>query len=130
MEGVKDWDDDDDANGERPDSIQVNLLNGSKVVETVTVDQWSAWHYDFNASPVDSSGKFIDYTVAEAKVPDNYTATVNGMNLTNTYQAPHLLYTLPFTGGIGYSYTTLAFVFTGVAVVAGGFALLPKRRKQ
>jgi hypothetical protein len=95
-------------------------------VETQTVDQWSAWQYDFTSSPIDSSGRFIDYSVAEASVPDGYKATTNGLDVTNT--STSFLSSLPFTGGTGYSYTTLALAFAGVAMTAGGVAVVAARR--
>ncbi|MCI1984390.1 MAG: Cna B-type domain-containing protein [Bifidobacteriaceae bacterium] len=128
MEGVKNWDDDNDATGQRPSSIDVNLLDASgKTVETQKVDQWSAWQYGFtDASPIDSSGNFIKYTVSEASVPSGYKASYDGFDITNT--STSLLSMLPFTGGTGYSYTTLALSFAGIALAAGGVAIVASKR--
>jgi hypothetical protein len=129
MEGVKNWDDDNDAASIRPDSIKVNLVDGSgKTAETVTATQWSSWHYDFDSSPVDANGNFINYTVAEAQIPNGYVPSSEGLDLTNKLGT--LLSALPLTGGTGYSYTSLALVFAGVAVIAGGTAGLVGRGRR
>jgi hypothetical protein len=127
MTGVKNWDDGNDMAATRPTSLDVNLKSGGKTVETVTTTQWKAWEYDFSASPVDASGNFIDFTVEEATVPDNYKESVDGFNITNTYTG--FLSSLPFTGGTGNSFAALALVFAAVSFAAAVGALVVQKRR-
>ena len=77
LAGVKYWSDDNDAQGMRPESIDVNLLANGKVVDTVTVTAEDGWAWSFDELPVyDASGAKISYTMAEAEVPAGYEATV------------------------------------------------------
>jgi hypothetical protein len=88
------WDDNNDQDGKRPDSIQVQLYaNGEKSGDPVTLSEsntnkWTAtWD---NLDKNDSSGKAIAYTVKESGVPDGYKSEVSGnvadgFTITNTH---------------------------------------------
>ena len=75
IEGVKVWDDDNDANGLRPDSITVELYKeGEKVAETKATAA-NGWKFTFNVdSYLDENGEPIEYTVKEQPV-ENYEQT-------------------------------------------------------
>jgi len=86
VSGVKNWDDENDADGKRPDSITVTLLaNGTKVDEqTVTAD--NGWAYRFAGLDKYSAGTLINYSVKEVlPVGSEYSASYSGYNITNTY---------------------------------------------
>ncbi|MCY7156761.1 Cna B-type domain-containing protein [Streptococcus gallolyticus] len=84
VSGTKTWNDNDDQDGKRPDSITVNLLaNGTKVAsQEVTAD--TNWTYTFSNLAKYANGSAITYTVTEDSV-DNYTTTINGYDITNSY---------------------------------------------
>lgn len=84
MFGTKTWNDNDYQDGKRPDSSTVNLLaNGTKVAsQEVTAD--TNWTYTFLNLAKYANGSAITYAVTEDSV-DNYTATINGYDITNNY---------------------------------------------
>lgn len=84
IEGTKTWDDNNDKNLSRPDSIVVRLLANGTEVDKKTVTADDNWSYEFTGKPMNENGKPIAYTVSEDPV-DDYSATYNGYNITNTY---------------------------------------------
>jgi Cna protein B-type domain. len=55
------------------------------VAESKQVKAADNWQYSFDNLPQkDASGKDIIYSISEDQVP-NYTTTINGFNITNTY---------------------------------------------
>ena len=90
---VKAWDDRDDQDGIRPDSIKVQLYaDGEKVGEEVEVSD--DWTYAFEGlDKYRDSGVEIEYTVKEVDTLEGYTATAEGIaegeevnaNKTNNY---------------------------------------------
>ena len=85
--GTKTWDDNDNQDGVRPDSITVNLLANGKVVDTAKVSADTDWKYTFSNLPkyaVGAEGKEVTYTVSENAVED-YTTTYDGFNIINTH---------------------------------------------
>ena len=71
---TKVWENDDETN--RPDSVQVQLLEGANVVETIELTKGGNWTGRFSYSQ--ESGK--TYTIQEVKVPDNYTPSYTAPN--------------------------------------------------
>ena len=84
IEIIKLWNDANDQDGIRPESITINLLANGEVIETVTVTAENGWRYPFSDLDKYSNGKEIEYTVTEEKV-DGYETSVNGFVITNTY---------------------------------------------
>lgn len=64
------WNDADDQDGKRPESLKVTLSNG----ETVTLGESNGWEATIKDLPVYKAGKKIDYTWTEASV-DGYELT-------------------------------------------------------
>ena len=86
VKGQKIWDDANNKDGIRPDSIVVKLLaNGVETGKTATASVASGWTYEFTDLDRYQNGKPIEYTVKEVGVPTGYTATETGMNVTNTH---------------------------------------------
>nr|CZS71237.1 aggregation promoting factor [Lactococcus lactis] len=82
VKGTKIWDDKDNQDGIRPDSIVVNLLaNGVKVTDKV-VKATDNWAYTFDSLPKYKDGQAITYTVTENSV-DGYSTTIEGYDLIN-----------------------------------------------
>ncbi len=84
LSGTKTWNDNNNQDGVRPNSITVNLLANGQVVDTKTVTADEKWKYSFTNLPKYENGNEIVYTITEDAVP-SYTTTVDGTNLTNTY---------------------------------------------
>ena len=93
VSGTKVWNDADDQDGIRPNSVTVNLLQDEELYEsqTMTEGDGGAWSFSFNGlAKCDSEGHYYTYTVEE-DVPDGYTATYSGdasghYTITNTHE--------------------------------------------
>ncbi len=82
--GTKTWVDDDNADNTRPSEITVRLhANGNEKVYEKTVSEADGWAWEFTDVPVYSGGQEIAYTLTEDAV-DDYDATYDGFNVTNT----------------------------------------------
>lgn len=86
VSGSKTWDDADDQDGKRPESITINLTVNNEVIDskTVTADEDGNWTYSFEDLPKYSNGKLITYGISEDKV-EGYTTDVNDFDVINTY---------------------------------------------
>lgn len=123
----KEWDDANDKDGSRPDSVTVQLYaNGDKSGEPVTLDSAGDWKHTFNV-PVYSRGEEITYTVEEAAV-NGYTATVtgnaaDGFVITNSHEPENVVdvpIDVPETGDPSHMMLWLALAclsLCGMAVV-------------
>ena len=95
------WVDDDNKNGKRPASIEVQLYADGQAIGTpVTLDASNSWTYDWGEMPknvnVNGIATPIVYSVAETKIPDGYICKVNGGTttgfvITNTYENGKLI---------------------------------------
>ena len=87
ISGEKIWDDGDNQDGKRPESITVNLFaNGEKIdSKVVKADAEGNWKYSFKNLPKYADGQLIIYTVTEDAVPE-YTAEISGTTIINKYQ--------------------------------------------
>ena len=80
------WDDAKNQDGLRPASITVHLLANGEKVQTATVSgEGETWSHVFTDLPVYKKGQKVIYTVTEDTVA-NYTATIDGTTITNTYK--------------------------------------------
>ena len=75
LEASKVWDDQDNVEGLRPESIEFQLYkNGTAEGKPVALSAGNDWKVTFSALPdKDKDGKVITYTVKEVKVPTHYT---------------------------------------------------------
>ncbi|WP_462421871.1 Cna B-type domain-containing protein [Salinicoccus sp. Marseille-QA3877] len=86
VSGTKTWDDADNQDGERPDSITVNLLADGEEVDSAEVTADDEWNYSFTDLPVNEAGEEIVYTVTENTVADySYNSSDEGYDITNSY---------------------------------------------
>ena len=84
---TKVWEDNDNAEGLRPDSITVVLYADGEAVMERTLTQAEGWTHTFTGLPrYNDDGTAIVYTVAEASVPDGYTVRYSGTTIVNTAQ--------------------------------------------
>ena len=84
IQGTKRWDDQDNQDGKRPESIKVNLLANGHVVATKEVSAADDWKYQFENLPKYENGQAINYTVTEDQVAD-YSTKITGYDITNSY---------------------------------------------
>ena len=78
---VKAWDDNDDQDGKRPESIVITLSDG----QTVTLSEDNDWTATIKDLPKYADGEEIEYSWSENNVPEGYTMTgtkVEGLTTT------------------------------------------------
>ena len=91
------WNDNNNKNKNRPDSIHINLLADGEKVDEATLSESNGWTYTFTGKLKYKAGKEIVYTVTEDAVK-YYDASINGYEITNTYNGPVIEITPPNTG--------------------------------
>ena len=90
--GTKTWNDDNDRDGKRPDSITVILRAGNKEIQKKIVTKDNNWSYTFEnlykyeKGHENDSEYEITYTVEEQKVEGYTTSVDNNNNITNTHK--------------------------------------------
>lgn len=87
IEGQKTWDDHNNQDRKRPNSITVKVLDDNNEVvasKTVTADDHWKYHFDNLPQYDDAMTKEIKYSIFEDDV-DKYTTDINGYNITNHY---------------------------------------------
>ena len=84
ISGSKTWDDADNQDGKRPESITVRLFADGTEVISKTVTANDNWSWSFTDLDKYNSGTEIVYTISEDTVAD-YTTVVDGYNITNTH---------------------------------------------
>ena len=85
LEASKVWDDQDNQEGLRPESVEFQLYkNGKAQGKPVTVSAATDWKAHFTNLPdKDSDGKLNTYTVKEVKVPTHYTVDTEEASFTD-----------------------------------------------
>lgn len=83
IEGKKTWEDGDNVDGKRPESITIRLLANGVEKDSRKVTEKEGWKWTFSDLPKFEKGKEITYTIAEDPV-ENYTSEVKGYDVTNT----------------------------------------------
>ena len=84
VSGSKTWDDANNQDGKRPESIKINLLANGEKVDEKTVSADDNWSWSFTNLPKYENGTEIVYTITEDAVPD-YTTEINGYDVINSY---------------------------------------------
>ena len=87
ISGSKTWDDANNQDGKRPDSITIRLYANGKQAEAINVTAKDGWKWNFTNLPKYENGSEIRYTITEDMVSD-YQSEINGMNVINHY-SPH-----------------------------------------
>ena len=83
--GSKTWDDADNQDGKRPESITVRLLADGRVVSHKKITEKDNWSWNFEDLPVYEKGEKITYTIKEDSV-ENYETKLDGYNIINTHK--------------------------------------------
>ena len=91
------WKDNNNKNNNRPGSIHVNLLADGEKVDESTLSESNGWTFTFKGKLKYNAGKEIVYTVTEDTVK-YYDTSINGYEITNTYNGPVIEITPPNTG--------------------------------
>ncbi|MBQ6570586.1 MAG: Cna B-type domain-containing protein [Clostridia bacterium] len=86
VSGEKTWNDDDNNDGKRPDSITITVSDDEGVKGTKTVTAGDGWKWTFDGLPRFKKGSEINYTIAEDKV-DGYETEIDGYNVINTHES-------------------------------------------
>ena len=111
------WNDRNNSDGKRPESITVKLLRDGEPVENVKLDESNKWTHSWTALDADH-----EWTVVEAAVPDGYTtiSDVEGdsTEITNTHTPP----TTPDQPHTGADVQQAAWI--AVAILGAGLVLL------
>ena len=85
VNGIKTWNDANDQDGIRPESITINLLADGAQIASKTVTEADGWKWSFaNLPEFRDQGIAIVYTITEAAV-EGYETVVNGYDVTNTH---------------------------------------------
>ncbi|NLJ94575.1 MAG: Cna B-type domain-containing protein [Clostridiaceae bacterium] len=84
IEGIKTWDDNNNQDGKRPESITIRLLADGQEIDSIIVSSESEWGYKFEELPKFKNGKEIIYSINEDEVQD-YVSEVNGFDITNIH---------------------------------------------
>ncbi|MDY2679104.1 MAG: Cna B-type domain-containing protein, partial [Lentihominibacter sp.] len=73
---TKDWEDNGNQDGIRPDSVTVQLKAGTdKYGDAVELNANKQWSHTFTDLPKYKGGEEVVYSVAEVEVPEGYTST-------------------------------------------------------
>lgn len=85
LQGQKTWDDNNNSQGLRPDSIVVELLQNGVSIRSATVTVATNWQYEFtDLEKYDELGVVYTYTIRERPVSGYKTSyDVNGLDVTN-----------------------------------------------
>ncbi len=110
---IKKWNDKNNAPKKRPNSVTIELLNGSNVVATKELNEENGWAHTFLELPKDGNYTVREQAVAHYKA-DYSGDAVNGFVVTNTYDGEKL----PQTGQ--YRWPILFIAIAGVCFVLLG----------
>ncbi len=80
---TKVWNDENDQDGIRPESIQVDLLKNGSLLETITLNAANSWTYSRADLPMYEDGVLQSYTFQEKNVPAGYTSSIQKNDVTD-----------------------------------------------
>jgi|GEM_PF-1969964 len=85
VSGVKTWDDGNNRDGLRPDSITVNLLRDGTAIDHMTITEADDWSYSWTGLPKYHEGIAYKYTVTEDAVSNYSFSRGSDYDIINTY---------------------------------------------
>ena len=85
IDAIKTWDDNNNQDGIRPETVTLILKASGTEVQRATVGANDNWSKTFENLPVYANGEKIVYTVDEETVTTGYTKTVEGMTVKNSH---------------------------------------------
>lgn len=86
INGSKTWNDNENADGIRPEQIVVRLYADGTEIASKTVTADDNWSWNFGEYDAYAGGKLINYEVEEDPI-EGYTPEVEGFDITNTHHA-------------------------------------------
>ena len=75
---IKVWEDSNNQDGLRPDSVTINLLGNEEVLQTIELNETNKWQHTFTELPQKMNGEEIIYTVSEINEIEGYTSEITG----------------------------------------------------
>jgi len=78
------WQDQNDQDGKRPASVTIHLFANGEKFATQIITAEMGWTFTFADLDLYTDGEQIEYTVT-ADAPEDYTTSVDGFTVTNTY---------------------------------------------
>ncbi|MDO5027449.1 MAG: Cna B-type domain-containing protein, partial [Tissierellia bacterium] len=84
IEGSKTWNDNNNQDGKRPESITINLLANGKKIASMQVGEKEEWAWEFKDLAKYENKEEISYVISELAV-EGYSAKVDGFNIINTH---------------------------------------------
>lgn len=84
IEGQKNWDDANNQDGKRPESITVRLWKNGEQVDSREVSEANDWKWSFTDLQKFEDNELINYTISEDAV-EGYSSTITDYDITNTY---------------------------------------------
>ncbi|MCQ2428281.1 MAG: Cna B-type domain-containing protein, partial [Clostridia bacterium] len=85
ISGKKIWNDSDNRDGLRPDSITIHLLADGVVKDTVNVTEADGWKWSFTGWHKYENGEEIVYSILEESI-DGYESEYDDFDVTNTHE--------------------------------------------
>lgn len=133
VSGSKTWNDDNNRDGLRPESITIHLYADGEPVEVVNVTADDGWKWNFTNLPKYTAGKEISYTITEDQI-SGYQAEIDGMNVINRYtpERPQIPEGgTPKTGdGVKLTPWIMIFAISGIGLWTAFVLSGKKRQKQ
>lgn len=124
---TKIWDDRNDKEKKRPDSIKVTLKANDKDLQTVTIMAEDDWKYEFKDLPKYENGKQIKDSVTEEEVTGSTTTIKEdesgNFEITNKIPRDYLF---PSTGGSG----TISYYVIGLFILLATIFMSIRVRKN
>ncbi|MDI9501470.1 MAG: Cna B-type domain-containing protein, partial [Bacillota bacterium] len=90
VSGTKTWEDNNDQDGMRPESITIRLLKNGTEIASKEVTEADGWAWSFTDLSKYENGKPIVYTITEDPIAE-YETVIDGYNVTNSY-TPETVY--------------------------------------
>ena len=84
------WNDADNQDGIRPESISVQVTGSNGIKIIAVLDKNNDWKYTFTNLPKYEAGKAVTYTVDEVNVPKDYTKSITNTTATFTITNTHI----------------------------------------
>ncbi len=82
--GAITWDDYDDRDGLRPESVTLHLYKGEEELDSQTVTAENEWQYDFGELPMYENGQKVAYLLTEDEI-EGYNTSTEDMAITNAH---------------------------------------------
>lgn len=114
------WNDSNDKNNVRPDSIEIKLLaNGKYTGKSIVLSADNDWRGSFEELDITKDGEKISYTISESNI-HNYTSKITGnsdegFTVTNTLKPSE---NVPKTGDIANITKGIALLMISLAMIA------------